>query len=207
MILFYEPESLDRWIGQNIQKDEVSVRYRNGSTGKWLSQKLAKCYEAYHARHLQRNRTGDKVDRYVHIVDKCLPKVAEEARIYVGRFPDQAGELLQQVRKIRREIRAKRGKAENHDRRPSQDTATMTPREASTRASTRGAVTRAEPAGDERIVNLPRGEHETKECCDVASQHGRREQTDDETPPGWGGSTRTTHSRSQNISASGHGGR
>ena len=84
MILFYEPESLDRWIGQNIQKDEVSVRYRNGSTGKWLSQKLAKCYEAYHARHLQRNRTGDKVDRYVHIVDKCLPKVAEEARIYVG---------------------------------------------------------------------------------------------------------------------------
>ena len=45
MILLCEPESLDRWIGQNIQKDEVSGRYKDVSMGKWLSQKLTNSYD------------------------------------------------------------------------------------------------------------------------------------------------------------------
>ena len=82
-ILLYEPESLDKWIGRKIEKDEATTRFLDASTVEFLSHKQAKSYEAYHARRQQWSRTGDKLDKYIRIVDKYLPRVAEETCIYI----------------------------------------------------------------------------------------------------------------------------
>ena len=48
------------------------------------------------------------MDRYIRLVDKYVPKVSEEARVYIARFPHKVGEVLKQVRKIRKK-RARTG--------------------------------------------------------------------------------------------------
>ena len=83
--------------------------YRDASTGKLLSKKLAASYEAFCNRHSRRCRTGDKAEKYIRLVGKYLPRVFAEARIYVARFPEQVGELLRQVKKVRKRIRKERG--------------------------------------------------------------------------------------------------
>ena len=112
-ILLFEPERLDAWIGRVIEKDHATGRYLDLSTGKPLSKKDATSLEAYHARRLRRSRLGDKVDRYIRLVDKYVPKVSEEARIYIARFPHKVGEVLGQVRKIRKKIRKNRRKQQH----------------------------------------------------------------------------------------------
>ena len=44
LILLYEPEPLDEWIGQSIQQDTASGRYKNVSKGDWLTETEAKAY-------------------------------------------------------------------------------------------------------------------------------------------------------------------
>ena len=48
-------------------------------------------------------------DKLVRIVDKYLPRQAEEARIYVGRFPHDTKKLLRQARRVRNKVRARQG--------------------------------------------------------------------------------------------------
>ena len=59
-ILLFEPESLDTWIGRRIEKDHDTGRYLDLSTGKPLSKKDAKSFEAYHARCLRGADWGTK---------------------------------------------------------------------------------------------------------------------------------------------------
>ena len=59
--------------------------------------------------HTRRCRMGDVVDKYIRLVDKCQPKVFAEARIYVARFPEEAGDLFKQIKKVRKQIRKTRG--------------------------------------------------------------------------------------------------
>ena len=134
-LLLYEPHALDRWIGQDIQGDECS---RDATTGKLVSKKLVASYEAFYNRHLRRCRTGDKADKYIRLVDRYLPRVFAEARIYVARFPEQVGELRRQVKKVRRRIGKERG-----TRRNKQAVAQRVP-------PAGGAALRDDPPGEER---------------------------------------------------------
>ena len=169
-ILLFEPERLDAWIGRGIEKDYDTGRYLDLSTGKPLSKKDATSFEAYHARRLRRSRLGDKVDRYIRLVDKYVPQVSEEARVYIARFPHKVGEVLGQVRKIRKKIRK--------NRRKQQHQAVLQPTSSST-TTPGGAAAQAVP-GEE-----PAGELETKEHRDILG-HDDGEQLDGDTPPDWG---------------------
>ena len=69
-----------------IQQDTASGRYKDVSKGEWLTKTRAKAYRAFQARHRELNSVGEMADKLVRIVDKYLPRQAEETRIYVGRF-------------------------------------------------------------------------------------------------------------------------
>ena len=103
--LQFDPEpSLDRWIS-------CEVRF-NAKTGKYttpkgeLSAAQQATYEQYQNRHRARCRVGDVADKLTRIVDKYLPKVADENRVFVMRFPNKASKLLKKARRIRRRIKA-----------------------------------------------------------------------------------------------------
>ena len=87
-LILYEPESKDTWIGKEVFEDDDTGGYRDGKTGKPLSKRLAASYLAYRRRHSTRCSTGDKVDKYLHLVDKYQPQVSVEARIYGAASPD-----------------------------------------------------------------------------------------------------------------------
>ena len=44
----------------------------------------------------------------MRIVDRYMPRIAEENRIFVMRFPDKVEKMLRSARGIRRKIRARR---------------------------------------------------------------------------------------------------
>ena len=54
---------------------------------------------AFCKRHSRRCHMGDVVDKYLHLVDKYQPRVFAEARIYVARFPEQAGSCSNRSRR------------------------------------------------------------------------------------------------------------
>ena len=134
-----------------------------------------------------RSRLGDKVDRYIRLVDKYLPKVVEEARVYIARFPHKVGAVLGQVRIIRKKIRKSRMKKQHQAdlRLTSSSTTTTTPRQPRYQPLPGGVAARAVP-GEDKPANLPVGELETKEHGDVLG-HDKGEQLDGDTPPDWGG--------------------
>ncbi|CAE7509168.1 hypothetical protein AK812_SmicGene46764 [Symbiodinium microadriaticum] len=168
---------------EDIQRDEVSGEYRDAPTGKFFSKKLATSYEAFHTRHLQRNLTGDKADKYIHILDKYLPRVFAEARIYVARFPDLVPELLRQAKKVRK----RRGT------RQSKQAVNPT---SSTAATVRKATQRVPPAGESPLEMILVGNRQRshkksmgKKTRSEDASRGRNEQLDTDTPPDWGGSS------------------
>ncbi|OLP88269.1 hypothetical protein AK812_SmicGene30421 [Symbiodinium microadriaticum] len=85
LILLYD-EPLDDWIGRDIPQ-YTSGRYKDVAEGEILTKVKAKAYRAFQARHHDRNNVGRMADKLVCIVDKYLPRQAEETRICVGRLP------------------------------------------------------------------------------------------------------------------------
>ena len=83
------------------------VQY-NAKTGKYTTPKgelnaaQQATYEQYQDRHRARCRVGDVADKLTRIVDKYLPKVADENRVFIMRFPNKAFKLLKKARRIRR---------------------------------------------------------------------------------------------------------
>ena len=108
--MLYALHSMDSWIGKEVLEDEGNGGYRDATTGKPLSKKLAASYMAFCKRHSRRCHTGDMVDKYIRLVDKCQPRVFAEAPIYLARFPEQVGDLLKQIKKVRKQIRKARGR-------------------------------------------------------------------------------------------------
>ena len=68
-------------------------------------------YELYQQRLSERYRVGEQVDRFVQIVDRYMPRIADENRAYVMRYPHKVGEILQKAWKLRK----KRQKAKTSD--------------------------------------------------------------------------------------------
>ena len=95
-LMLFAPQPMDTWIGKEVLEDQSAGGYRDCATGKPLTKKLAASYMAFCKRHTRRCRMGDVVDKYIRLVDKYQPKVFAEARMYVARFPEEAGDLLKQ---------------------------------------------------------------------------------------------------------------
>ena len=103
--MLYRPEALDKWIGRDIRQTQKG----DYSTGEILGQPESKEYEQYRQRFLTRCKVGGKADRLVRIVDRYMPRVSAENRVYTMRFPDKVHDMLRKARAIRRRIRARKG--------------------------------------------------------------------------------------------------
>ena len=78
-------------------------------------------YERYLERFHKRCKLGGKADRLVRIVDRYMPRIAEENRIFVMRFPDKVEKMLRRARGIRRKIRARRRQQQGEAATPPKD--------------------------------------------------------------------------------------
>ena len=106
--MLYRPEPLDKWIGPDIRQTQKGD-YLDYSTGEILGQPESKECEQYRQRFLTRCKVGGKADRLVRIVDRYMPRVSAENRVYTMRFPDKVHDMLREARAIRRRIRARKG--------------------------------------------------------------------------------------------------
>ena len=105
--LQYKPEpSIDRWINSEVKFDMEKGGYIK-PTGKALNASEKSTFARYQRRHVVRCRAGDLADKLTRMVDKYLPRVATQSRVYIMRFPETIPKLLKRVRKIRRKIKAR----------------------------------------------------------------------------------------------------
>ena len=88
----------------------------HGGNTKSLSTEEREQYERYLERFHKRCKLGGKADRLVRIVDRYMPRIAEENRIFVMRFPDKVEKMLRRARGIRRKIR--HGESSNKGKQP-----------------------------------------------------------------------------------------
>ena len=104
----YPPDPLDKWIARDIQLSPGGD-YVDNTTGEALSTEEREEYERYQRRFHKRCKLGGKADRLVRIVDRYMPRIAEENRTFVMRLPDKVEKMLRNARRIRRKIRARSG--------------------------------------------------------------------------------------------------
>ena len=78
----YPPDPLDKWIARDIQLSPGGV-YVDNTAGETLSTEEREEYERYLERFHKRCKLGGKADRLVRIVDRYMPRIAEENRIFV----------------------------------------------------------------------------------------------------------------------------
>ena len=104
--LLYNPEALDKWIARKVEPCEEGG-YKDSQTGEMLSQEDEANFMLYQQRLCGRYRVGEQADRLVH-VDRYMPKIADENRAYVMRYPNQVKAMLKKAWKMRKRIRANR---------------------------------------------------------------------------------------------------
>ena len=98
--------NLDQWIHSEVKHDEKTGEYVK-HTGEALNRAEQATYKQYRRRHMARCRLGDAADKLSRITDKYMPRIADEGRVFIMKFPKQAPQLLKRVRKIRRKVEAK----------------------------------------------------------------------------------------------------
>ena len=96
----YPPDPLDKWIARDIQLSPGGD-YVDITTGEALSTEEREEYERYQRRFHKRCKLGGKADRFVRSVDRYMPRIAEENRIFVMRFPNKVEKMLRSARGIR----------------------------------------------------------------------------------------------------------
>ena len=104
---------LDQWLHLNVQRDEDTGEYVK-HTGERLTEAEQVSYLQYQQIHESRCRLEDAADKLSRITDKYMPLIADESRVFVICFPEQAPRLLKRARKVRRKVKAKqKGGANN----------------------------------------------------------------------------------------------
>ena len=110
--LLFHPGPLDKWIGREVHYEEETERFWE-TPGEYFNDEMTKSYTAYRGRLQKRRALGRAADKLVKITDKYLPKVTDETRVYVMRFPHKIPILLKQARRVRKKAKghATRGEA------------------------------------------------------------------------------------------------
>ena len=139
--------------------------YMDTQMGEPLGPAERAAYEVYLRRLCERHRVGEQADRLARIVDKYLPKVADENQAYVMRYPHKVNAMLKKAWAMRRRIRAKRKRKRGKENSRS-DAEAATPTE-------------------------PRAPEQTERLQDVQGNMGphvtKATSASEDTPPDWGG--------------------
>ena len=182
MVLLYEPNPLDAWIGKQVEPQPGGT-YVYAESGEALTKKEIKQYKAYCRRHSVRNEEARLADKLFHIVDKHLLLQADETRAYIAKFPGEARKLLPKARRIRNALRRQGGHNTTAECQPTVQEGEENPRQAEdvdanampTPSMRRGAMTTERVRMENREEDAARGIKE--------------QPVDSDTPPDWGGET------------------
>ena len=77
------------------------------TTGEVITAEYSEDFRRYLQQHEERRQTGTQADELVKLVAKCNPRVEEEHRIYIGRFPWEARSLIAQGKQVYKKALAK----------------------------------------------------------------------------------------------------
>ena len=113
-------------------------------------------------------------------------KVFAEARMYVARFPEEAGDLLKQIKKVRKQIRKTRGRRRQARQTTPSSSGEAAALETGSDAPQGRGTDRGKAQGEEPTA-MTRPQHVTKEDVDTVGE--RREGMNADTPPDWGDSS------------------
>ena len=111
--------------------------------------------------------------------------VSAEARMYVARFPEEAGDLLKQIKKVRKLIRKSRGRRRQRGRTTPKNLGEAGVMTTGPDAAQRELQDRGQAPGGELAATRP--ERATKETTDTVSEN--KEGVHEDTPPDWGSSS------------------
>ena len=103
--LLFHPSPLDKWIGRKIQYEETTGKFRD-EAGEYLNDEMAESYSNYWGRLRSRHELGKAADKLVCITDKYLPRITDETRAFIMRFPHRIPQLLKQARQVRKKAMA-----------------------------------------------------------------------------------------------------
>ncbi|CAE7946380.1 RPS13 [Symbiodinium sp. KB8] len=81
------------YLGWKVKFDMEKGGYIK-PTGKALNASEKSTFARYQRRHVVRCRAGDLADKLTRMVDKYLPRVATQSRVYIMRFPETIPKLL-----------------------------------------------------------------------------------------------------------------
>ena len=98
--LLFHPSLLDKGIGRKIQYEETTGKFRD-EAGEYLNDEMAESYSNYWGRLCSRHELGKAADKLVCITDKYLPRITDETRAFIMRFPHRIPQLLKQARQVR----------------------------------------------------------------------------------------------------------
>ena len=93
----------------------------DNTAGETLSTEEREEYERYLERFHKQCKLYGKADRLVRSVDRYMPRISEENRIFVMGFPDKVEKMLRRARGIRRKIRARRRQQQGEAATPPKD--------------------------------------------------------------------------------------
>ena len=77
--MLYDQDVLEEWISREVEPCE-DEGYQNIQTGELLNQEEVENYERCRHRLCESHGVGEQADRLVRIVDRCMPKIADENR-------------------------------------------------------------------------------------------------------------------------------
>ncbi|CAE7774197.1 unnamed protein product [Symbiodinium sp. CCMP2592] len=120
----FHPSPLDVWIGRNVQhNDETGKLY--DEKGEPLGESDREAYAGYRGRLSQRRALGAAADKLVKITDEFMPRITNETRAFIMRFPHRIPKLLKDARKVKKKkkqaqrgTRAAQHSQDNHRMRP-----------------------------------------------------------------------------------------
>ena len=176
--------SLDQWANSGIKHNEKTGEYVK-HTGEALNRAEQATYKQYRRRHMARCRLGDAADKLSRITDKYMPRIADEGRVFIMKFPKQAPQLLKRVRKIRRKVEAKqKGDRNDISEGPSE---TADRRQRGTKATSGTPPHRGKDSKDSKqvIAHVP-ARLPKKNKTEERLQQGEKADDDEESVPDWG---------------------
>ena len=181
VVLLYEPNPLDAWIGKQVQQQSGGT-YAYAESGEALTKNEIKQYTAFCRRRSERSEEARLADKLFHIVDKHLPLQADETRAYIARFPGEARKLLPKARKIRNALRRQGGHNTTAECQP-----TVQEGEENPQAADVGAHAMPAPSMRRGTMTAERVRMENPE--EDAARGIKEQPVDSDTPPDWGGDT------------------
>ena len=92
--LLYEPSHLDKWIGKPIRRNWRTWGYHDLTTRQPLSPEDTEDYKRYIRRHNERRETARRAHRLTDLVRRHNPRIENELRVYIMKFPWRVADLL-----------------------------------------------------------------------------------------------------------------